>query len=946
MKNKNNAKGKKAVIKAQNKERLMAKKEVHEQKKHAREQEEQIKLLYDIVKEQKPELSEVRKSQVKAAGLKSAFYICPDKVLLTSFGKGNKAVLEKRIVRRGPEQYAIEKLNHALKVIPSDKNIQIVGRSGKQAIADNPNWTNEKNKKKPGSDLIFCKDKLEKKYFGSTFDDNIHIQIIHCIQDIDKIIAVHANDIVFALNNLLRNEGWDYDDLIGYLSLDKAYNKIREDDDIFPYIERIAWSSNRGYFGDILRPGQKRCKEENGERNTENEKHLEYCTLILGFMGSIRQATAHGDGRNRAKLYKPDAAENNSKGCWKEALELLDDLYGKRVDRLNNNFVKMSARDLRILEDIYNGELSKDELIRRFYRFVILKDYKTLGFSVKKLREMVAETEKEAEWIRDDSYSTVRRKLYRMIDFIIWQYYLKYPETAEEFVASLRASMNEIEKEVLYKKEASRLWKERALVDIERLKMKGTEIARINSQMSDQEEKAVFAAIEQISIRKENTHFFSKIIYLMTCFMDGKEINDLLTQLVNKFDNIGAFLEVLKAENLKMEFETEYHLFEESAQVSEELRRINSFARMAAPAPNVKRSMIKDAAEILGYSDPDLDEVLDNMMDPKYKPEGAEKKDNGFRNFIINNVVESRRFNYLVRYGNPKKIRKLAENRSLVSFVLNRIPDEQIRRYYNSCMGVKDNYYPKMREDLTNLITGITFKEFEGVHQNDRESGTTDQQRIDKERKKSLVNIYLTVVYILLKNLVYVNARYYMAFHCLERDCHALYGNDLEKTVKHTLGSYKDGGDMRVLAEKFLAEHPQKMRIQKYLEVNMENSDRWAIYTYRNQVAHMNPIRNSEMYISDLREINSYFELYHYLVQRTIIDQFNYEIEKGMIKEDELKKTKDYFESVRQYGTYCKDFVKALNIPFSYNLPRYKNLSINELFDRNNYQSKKAGRDL
>ena len=43
-----------------------------------------------------------------------------------------------------------------------------------------------------------------------------------------------------------------------------------------------------------------------------------------------------------------------------------------------------------------------------------------------------------------------------------------------------------------------------------------------------------------------------------------------------------------------------------------------------------------------------------------------------------------------------------------------------------------------------------------------------------------------------------------------------------------------------------------------------------------------------------------------------------------------------------KHGTYCKDFVKALNVPFAYNLPRYKNLSINELFDQNDYLPDKA----
>ena len=53
---------------------------------------------------------------------------------------------------------------------------------------------------------------------------------------------------------------------------------------------------------------------------------------------------------------------------------------------------------------------------------------------------------------------------------------------------------------------------------------------------------------------------------------------------------------------------------------------------------------------------------------------------------------------------------------------------------------------------------------------------------------------------------------------------------------------------------------------------------------------------------------------------------------------DEKKqpKTAEYLENLEKYHTYSKDFVKAYCIPFGYVVPRYKNLTINELFDRNN----------
>ena len=44
-----------------------------------------------------------------------------------------------------------------------------------------------------------------------------------------------------------------------------------------------------------------------------------------------------------------------------------------------------------------------------------------------------------------------------------------------------------------------------------------------------------------------------------------------------------------------------------------------------------------------------------------------------------------------------------------------------------------------------------------------------------------------------------------------------------------------------------------------------------------------------------------------------------------------LDNSSSYYRQVSQYPTY----VKALNSPFGYNIPRFKNLTIEALFDRN-----------
>lgn len=123
-------------------------------------------------------------------------------------------------------------------------------------------------------------------------------------------------------------------------------------------------------------------------------------------------------------------------------------------------------------------------------------------------------------------------------------------------------------------------------------------------------------------------------------------------------------------------------------------------------------------------------------------------------------------------------------------------------------------------------------------------------------------------------------------------------------------------------------------RASKYLQVNLEHSDTDLIRQYRNKVVHLNAVRNMNSYIGDLREITSYFGIYHYVMQRELMPGYQSTKKKNPA-------ILAYFDKVMTYRTYCKDFVKALNITFGYNLPRYKNLSIDGLFDKNRPGDKK-----
>ncbi len=419
-------------------------------------------------------------------------------------------------------------------------------------------------------------------------------------------------------------------------------------------------------------------------------------------------------------------------------------------------------------------------------------------------------------------------------------------------------------------------------------------------------------------------------------------INVLLSPLLHQFENIASFIDVMNDRGIDCRFSDGYKLFESSKQIAFELRNVNSFARMTRTSKddeNATHMMYIDAAEILGtdYTEEQIEEHLN--LEKKRMIPGTKKADMNFRNFIINNVIKSSRFNYLVRYSNPKKIRALADNEGVIRFVLGELPDAQIDRYTLLCGFNPDADRQEKTDKLAKAITGLRFNDFENVKQGANTEGES-QESIDKAQKQGLISLYLTVLYLLTKNLVYVNSRYFLAFHCLERDA-------------QLLGSGAGHHEPYVaLTQRFINEDKLNEHACEYLKTNIANSDEYTIRIFRNNAAHLSAVRNANLYIDKLKEFKSYYEIYHFLSQENIYGK--YCVDKKYVTADEngsktisvkiskdycpqvyIDKSLEYFDKLNKYGTYCKDFTKALNSPFGYNLARYKNLSIEGLFDRN-----------
>lgn len=911
---------------------------------------------------------------VKAVGVKSVLS-AGDTVYMTAFGNGNEAVLEKKIENGKVENFPEEKKKSVFEAdlsTPNSKNVTVTGRKNHlRAEAAMPS-VNQQN------DMLRLKEKWEQKFFGRAFDDNVHIQIVYNILDIPKILTTHTTNIVYTLSNLLRLEGSEREEL-SKISVKYTYGDYNSKD----FLEKFCKREELIYFGDLF---YMEVKDNKGGKKFDHRKP-EDIYLILALLISTRHMCVHGyvNGCDDSdtwlyNLDKIDSNRRNDKNS-KGFLDKLGELFSKAINEVNNNYVKNNKVNLDLLKKMYPEE---PELVRDFYRHTVLKSYKNSGFSVKKLREAILEIS-EAAHLKDEQFDTVRPKLNTLLDFAIVRYYDGHPSNQTELIRKLRSHAgNEKEKAAVYREKAGEVW--RNIPDSAK---------KILQELNGDRLAAIKKTAEELPSEWEgkltagDVTPFSKMMFLLTKFIDGKEINILLTTLISKFDNITSLMNVAKDLKLEGEFLPQYGMFNKSRQITEELKMINAFSRMEKIKPNARRLMYKEALKLFdvkcsseeeekqlldrilclnekevtlpaGLSeDEELEEAMGQLNLPNYNLKELKKalrnaksipsadgihitkrftvkvsNSTGIRNFLASNVIDSSRFQYLVRYCNPVKAHKLSKNRKLVLFQLNRTAKdnpEQIERYYKACSGTPCDSIEKKTSFLAALICNMNLDDLS------REDVWADNGKAFREEKKAIIGLYLTVLYQIVKNMVYVNARYVMAFAAVERDAalRDIQINDKKcKYWKRLTEYYTDATHF----EDVPSGCPIKKKERDYLRKDMSMVSDEVIREFRNVTAHLAIVQAMDEYIPDMKEIDSYFGIYHYVAQRLILDNLR---NTPLNPQEQKWKT-----AVEEYHGYCKDFTKALCTPFGYNVARFKNLSIKDLFDMNELKPTKEDGEI
>lgn len=871
-----------------------------------------------------------KKSMAKAVGVKSVF-AADGTVYMTSFGRGNDAVLEKKIISDKYENINTGDSAFELKSVDTIRYSLANGRIRSIiATAENPLHNSKGKPDAVHSDMLGLKETLEKRYYGKAFgDDNIHIQIIYNILDIEKILAEYSTNAVYALNNIF-NEKVN-EDIFERMMTENTYDLISDPPEDANKEKRLKLKSFMDEFVNDLRLPYfgLAFRNYNGENRSEKEIYG-----ILALIGKLRHWCVHGN------------ESRNNDGRWLYRLEklpsefrdILDKLYDETIEKVNCDFVNNNKVNIQILESIYRDEEYSD-IVKEYYRFIVTKEYKNIGFSVKKLRETMLKDSS----LMDKKYDSVRAKMYKLIDFIIWHGYLYEDKgRAGKIVEKLRYSLDTVDKEIVYRDEADRLWnKHRELIEnVIAPSVDGSNIDDLSHTLLDNVNigKGLISGSHDVS-------YFTKLMYMLTLFIDGKEINDLLTTLINKFDNIRSLDETMEKLGMETTFADGYEFFADSKKIFRELTVLNSFAKMWSVNMKAERIMYVDALAILGIEMDDRELNRIRCFDEKGKyvkkedrPEGM----SGMRNFIANNVIKSKRFKYLIRYGDPKRIREAANCEPAVKFVLKKsITETQVNRYYDSCCDSNEAHTKSPEEKieyLAKLIGNMSFKIIEGAEK--FQEAKTGKDAETKRRNQAIIRLYLTVMYLMLKHLVNANARYVIGFYCLERDA-VLYGIKNSNLCKLTMELMElprneageipedhncDAVDIANLKNR----HLRNRHWYKFITDDLRHSDKEVITCFRNTVAHLNAIRNIDENIKDIAYVTDYFGLYHYIIQRHLRNCF------GNNPNKTIKPiTQEYFNNLDRYHTYCTGFVKAYCVPIAYNLPRFINLTTSGKFDKN-----------
>ncbi len=929
------------------------------------------------------------KSKAKAIGVKATF-VYDDKIAISSFAQrqteDNEKVPNVEIVAK--QNGEVIKENQKLfsaKIKQREISVSSKIQKDLNASYDNPTFP------KLREDYIGIKGAIEEKYFGKQFpNDNIRVQIAYNIADIKKSLALYANNIVYMMYNLHPNdkERGINSDHIGMLFFPNSYSEqIKFINSVTDPKSKASKQDEMDYISSLLsHTGIYNMYFDNAFSNNSIDES--YNTLRIQSM--LRQLVEHNTIKYKRlpqdKLTDTSTDEllfSLDKMLCPDLVAFLNKHYQEAVEKTNKDFIENHKKHIYVLNKLYGKDFCIDDL----YRLQIVKDSKNLGVNARHLREVMLE--KHYAYLKEKEYDSYRKFLYAIIDFIAYKALTGSQELLDMMVTELRLSMNDEGKEAVYQKYASILNEgienkiksainEAKQIAKEKEAQKGNKGKKQDKNQDAEPDKYTkvasgYAVSDNVKISADNTSAFVKLMFFVTKFLDGKEINDLLTSLISRFENVSDLIQMANECGQEIDFKEAYDIFEDADKIADELKLVKSFARMkdSIKIPQDEEACIDlyiDAISMLSVSKqivagtPEYEEYKNRIFKtPKLdkngnaivnKKTGQVKYDDRLKKFIANNVINSKWFFYIARYYRPSKCARLMKNRSIIRLVLNEMPNTQLERYYPLIAGREMEDFDK--EIAVSEISYYLANSFsvDGVIKGAQTSGNKEKSGEEKQRSRAIVGLYLTVVYRLIKNLVIANTRFGIAFSCLERDSELMglakekndylavtrsfvekdsaYVEEYSRVRDEIRDSNKSKEEKKREYKERLKPILSKMHydLHSYHYVKNNVAELEALdalvskgystaLVFRNKVMHLNVINDVEKYVDNKTKFKSYYGLYCYALQGTL---FN-----GAVP--------SYEQLLKQNSSYVRDAMWVINAPFAYNLARYKSLSVENIFN-------------
>lgn len=908
-----------------------------------------------------------KRRYAKAYGVKSNVYI-GDLIYTTTFGNKNEGKLSKITDPKkdySQDNFKVEEKdeNSEFDMFKKEDELSVSLKSGK---SNNVNINNPI--KNPKADIIKINNKINELIFEPSSDlkdDNVRIQIGYNILDMNKIISLYYYDIVYALNNLTRNADVDKD-FIGNLnfhySLDdpsNPYNPYYDTNPDLTYEEIVVKSeddpqgfykfdkyakSSYGYF-----PVFKQYKNNaaNDDKiKIQNEENKKYNFNLLRVLSFIRQSIAHSKEENTQLncLYKV----NNDNSVLSEDLKKVDnsvlpeDLkkvinrkFVTDLNSINKSFNSNAKVNLYIIKKV-TGIDDDTQLLEDYYNFSLKKENKNIGINATAVREELFELYKKKRIdLSNHKYDSFRPKLNLIYDFLIYDF-LK--NKSEMYVNQLRKTASSDDRDEA-KKDIYREIAKTFFESNKQLISNGYELVsnNIDSIIKNKHKNEIIdAEITLTNIKQlnpDNYSLFSRLIYFITYFLEKKEKNDLITALVNKLDNIDSLNKLYSTiMHTDIVYKEDYRLFADASKIASELRIIKNLSHMESQLDKASGIIYEDVLRSLGFNG---DKSECQSIISKFESDHSKHP---FRNFIINNVVKSRRYKYIAKYIDPKHCQGYIKNENLVKNILRMIPESQLDRYYKRLVHINNSRNISIANKIDTIYTqlkNVNYNFIEGnVCKNIKENEKTKKYTINPiriEDTKSLINLYYTVIYLAVKNLVNINSIFTIAFECLERDYAIVnsqkkdvYDNrksELSLIKEYALDFYKNKN-----------KHNYDYLIKNVKEFESASNIGSIFKSIRNNVIHMSIVNKAHEYLNEIKlesnpksklgkDVPVYYDLYIYVLEKLTFKKCG-----------EITFNNKKYNDKTVYNHYDKDLLKVLLIPFGYNLARYKNLTIRDLF--------------